>query len=59
MAKKLKKKICEYCGKNEIEEGWFRCEDCANQSIMDPSKKATSAATIRWKQPGGEYTSRP
>ncbi len=59
MAKNQKKKLCRDCEKNEIEEGFFRCDPCAELSIMDPSKKATSAAPILWKQSNGEYSRRP
>lgn len=59
MAKKTKKKICQYCEKNEIEDGYFRCDPCADASVMDPSKKISAAATVMWKQPNGEYSRRP
>jgi tRNA(Ile2) C34 agmatinyltransferase TiaS len=58
MAKK-KLTICEYCNENPLPKGQFRCDECAEKSVMDPSKKTSPAATIMWKQPGGEYSRRP
>lgn len=39
MENKVKKAICPFCEKNEIDEGWFRCDECAEKAIMDPNKK--------------------
>lgn len=56
---KKKLLICEYCDKNPLPKGQFRCDECAEKSVMDPSRKSEPAATINWKQSSGEYTRHP